>query len=87
MFGFNAPHRPGSSLVRSHGSGGSGGCGGDGCQGAAHLLGITGGASGGGGPEGGGYFGAWSEVLGALSVAAAKSRDGPCVPGGPYPRG
>ncbi len=38
MFGFNAPHGPSSSLVRSHGLGGSGGFGGDGCQGTAHLL-------------------------------------------------
>ncbi len=80
------------SAARIHGAGGSGGFGGDRYRGGTHLKGMTGTADGcyGGLPGGNGLPVGWGRSNGPASspvIAAAKSLDGPCVPGGPYPRG
>ncbi len=95
--GFNDAQGPKLAASRTHGAGGSGGPGGGGYRGGAHLGDPAGGSGGplGGGPLGGcglpgGWTGSWGTPDGPAPsppAAAAKSLDGPCEPGGPYPRG
>ncbi len=90
--GFNDAHGPRLAASSTHGPRGSGGPGSGGYQGGAHLWGMGGG---GGGPLGGcGLLGGWLGTWGtfdspapSLLIVAAKSLDGPCEPGGPYPQG
>ncbi len=76
ILGFSAPQGPWLSMARTHGAGGSGGFSGDRYQGGAHLLGVTGNASGCGSPVGGcGFFSSWSWFdIPALSFAAVWSK-------------